>query len=117
MKVAVWFAVSLGVVVSGCSESSSPAPSPATLEQVSGPIANAVVGEYAGTFKVRVKDASGNPLSGVAVSFTVSLGNGMAKPAADTTRAAATPRVAATPNVRVIAIDFSLPSSDGSPEP
>lgn len=74
-------------VLAACRESGAPdRPLPAALEIVGNPI-GATVGNLAGNMTVLVKDASGSPLSGVVVSFTISLGAGHVTPSADTSRA------------------------------
>jgi hypothetical protein len=76
------------VVVSSCKDPGAPTkPLPAALEIVTDLATTATVGTPAGTFSVRVKDAAGNPLSGIIVNFTVSLGGGRANPVADTSNA------------------------------
>lgn len=78
----------LALTALGCRESAAPdKPRPASLEVVGNPIAGTTVGTLAGNLTVRVKDATGGPVSGVVVSFTISLGSGHVTPAADTSKA------------------------------
>jgi hypothetical protein len=76
------------VAVSSCSDPGAPSKTlPAALELVTDLTTTATVGTPAGNFMVRVKDAAGNPLSGIIVNFSVSLGGGRVNPVADTSEA------------------------------
>lgn len=77
----------LAVVASGCRESAAPAkPTPANLELMSSPTASSIAGASAGSMVVKVSDASGAPLSGAVVTFTVSFGGGRVSRDADATK-------------------------------
>ncbi|MEP7000757.1 MAG: Ig-like domain-containing protein [bacterium] len=68
------FAASL-MAASACSDSSGPQAGPAAKVAVAtAPSASALVGASAGTFAVKVTDASGLPVPGVAVSFSATGG-------------------------------------------
>jgi Big-like domain-containing protein len=75
-------------MVLSCAESNAPArPIPASLEIVTNTSSSATAGAAAGNFTVRARDARGNPVSGVLVTFSVSLGGGRVSPVGDTTGA------------------------------
>ena len=81
-----WLLLALGAV--GCADSGPrPRPVAALTETVSAPVNSATVGTSAGTWSVRVQDASGQPLPDVAVTFAVALGGGSSNPRVDTTGA------------------------------
>jgi hypothetical protein len=74
------------VLAAGCSENtSSTRRFPASIETVTAPASTATVGSSAGTWSVVVKDAGGEPLSGVVVSFGTVLGAGRPGSRFDTT--------------------------------
>ena len=74
------------VCAASCTETTPPpAAVPASIEIVGAPATSAAVGSFAGNLTVRVRDADGNPLSGIIVSFSVSQGGGQVDPTADTT--------------------------------
>jgi hypothetical protein len=67
-----------------------PARVPAKLEALTTLAATATVGALAGPITVKVTDASGSPLSGIVVAFTISRGSGSISRTVDTTKAAGT---------------------------
>lgn len=79
--------VAAAVVLAGCSDGSGPStnPIPTTVTPV-GSGQTSMVGTAVPTaIGVTVKDQSGSPMSGVAVTFAVSAGGGFLNPATDTT--------------------------------
>jgi hypothetical protein len=70
----------LALIAAACADPGSiPAPArvPASMVAITTPTASVVAGTAAGTVSVKVLDASGAPVSGVVVTFTVSRGGGL----------------------------------------
>jgi hypothetical protein len=81
----------LVLLVAACEPTAAPpARVPAQLEALTTLAATASVGTLAGPITVKVTDASGSPLSGIVVTFTLSKGSGSLSRAVDTTKAAGT---------------------------
>ena len=73
------------LVLAACKGDDGPKP-PATIVAISGAASTGVVGEFASDpLSVKVADASGAPVGGVVVTFTVAEGGGSVSPSIDTT--------------------------------
>jgi hypothetical protein len=100
------------VLAASCSEATPPTRAvPASIEIVGAPAASAEVGSFAGNLTVRVRDAAGNPVSGIIVSFSVSQGGGRVDPRANTTMSDGSVTTAytlgTTPGANVLAASVS----------
>lgn len=105
-----WY-VGVAAMGLGCAEPTPPVRAvPTSVEIVSAPVAGEV-GSIAGNFTVRVRDATGNPLRGVVVNFSISQGGGQVDPASDTTLAdgsvSTTYTFATTPGTNVLVASVS----------
>jgi hypothetical protein len=107
--------MAMAALALGCRERIEPARAvPANLSIVTNLPATGTAGSIAGTFVVRVTDASSQPLSGVLVHFGLTVGGGAVSPVADTTgadgTATTTVRLSTVPGVNeVSALVAGLP--------